>query len=70
MDTPVAIGDLSRKEIDAELQKGIDSLKKDRNYSVDEIDAIQYADSAEVAEISGKLLARNDSLYKDLSNFK
>ena len=39
MVNPTAIGGLRREEIDAELQKGINSLKKDRSYSVDEVDA-------------------------------
>lgn len=37
--TPIAIGSLSREEINAELQNGIDSINKDRAYSTDEVDA-------------------------------
>ncbi len=37
---PVAIGGLTREELDQELQKGIDSLKYGKSYSVDEVDAI------------------------------
>lgn len=35
---PVAIGGMSRDELDAELQKGVDSLKTGVRYSVDEVD--------------------------------
>lgn len=37
---PTAIGGMSREQIDAELQKGINSLKNDRTYTSDEVDAI------------------------------
>ncbi len=33
------IGGMSRAEIDAELTKGIESLKSDRSYTADEVDA-------------------------------
>lgn len=36
---PTAIGGMSREELDAELMKGMDSLKSRRTYSVDEVDA-------------------------------
>lgn len=39
MDTPIAAGSLSQEELLAELQKGIDSIKNDRTYSADEVDA-------------------------------
>ena len=39
MGTPVAAGSLSLEELSAELQKGLDSIKKDRTYSADEVDA-------------------------------
>lgn len=35
---PVAIGGMSRDELDAELQKGVDSLKSGKRYSADEVD--------------------------------
>ena len=37
--TLVSLTRLSREELDKELQKGIDSLKNDKSYSVDEVDA-------------------------------
>lgn len=36
---PIAIGDMSREELNAELAKGIDSLKKGRVLTADEFDA-------------------------------
>jgi len=36
---PTAIGGMRREELDAELMKGMDSLKSGRTYSVDEVDA-------------------------------
>jgi addiction module RelB/DinJ family antitoxin len=36
---PVAIGSMNRAEIDAELTKGISSLKSGKTYSPDEVDA-------------------------------
>ncbi len=36
---PVAIGGMSRAELDAELKKGIDALAGGKAYSVDEVDA-------------------------------
>lgn len=36
---PTAIGSMSRTEIDAELKKGIESLKSGRTYTADEVDA-------------------------------
>lgn len=36
---PMAIGDLSRDELDTELRKGIDSLNRGEFYSSDEVDA-------------------------------
>lgn len=39
LSSPVAIGSLSREEIDAELIKGIESLKSGKSYTTDEIDA-------------------------------
>lgn len=38
--TPVALGSLTRTEIDAELQKGIDSLNKGKPYDTDEVDRL------------------------------
>lgn len=35
---PVAIGGMSREELDAELQRGVDSLKSGKRYSADEVD--------------------------------
>jgi DNA-damage-inducible protein J len=37
---PVAIGGMTREQLDAELQKGLDSMKNERLYSPDEIDAM------------------------------
>lgn len=37
---PVAMGSLSREELDAELAKGIASLKSEKTYSADEVDGI------------------------------
>ena len=36
---PTVIAGMSREELDAELMKGMDSLKSGRTYSVDEVDA-------------------------------
>jgi addiction module RelB/DinJ family antitoxin len=36
---PTAIGEMSRTEIDAELMKGINSLKTGKTYTTDELDA-------------------------------
>ena len=36
---PTAIGGMTQAELDAELSKGMESLKNDRAYSADEIDA-------------------------------
>ena len=37
---PVAAGALSRAELDAELMKGVESLKAGKGYSADQVDAI------------------------------
>lgn len=37
---PTAIGGMTRRQLDAELQKGWDSLKNETTYTADEIDAI------------------------------
>ncbi len=37
---PLAIGTMTREELDAELQKGIDSIRAGRVYSADEVDAL------------------------------
>ena len=36
---PVAIGSMNQAELDAELMKGIDSVKSGRTYTADEVDA-------------------------------
>ena len=36
---PTAIGGMSREELDAELVKGMESLKSGKAYTVDEVDA-------------------------------
>ena len=36
---PIAIGGMSREELDAELMKGMESLKFGKAYTVDEVDA-------------------------------
>lgn len=36
---PTAIGNMSRAELDAELKKGMESLKSGRPYTADEVDA-------------------------------
>ena len=36
---PTAIGGMSREEVDAELMKGMDSLKSGKAYTADEVDA-------------------------------
>ena len=37
---PVASGALSRTELDAQLMKGVESLKAGKGYSADEVDAM------------------------------
>lgn len=37
---PVAAGALSRAELDAELMKGVESLKSGKGYTTDEVDAM------------------------------
>ena len=37
---PVAVGALSRAELDSELRKGVESLKAGKGYSADEVDAM------------------------------
>lgn len=37
--SPIAVGALSKEELDAELMKGIGSLKSGKVYTVDEVDA-------------------------------
>ena len=34
---PTAVGAMSRAELDAELSKGVESIKKGKTYSVDEV---------------------------------
>lgn len=35
---PIALGSITRDELDKELQKGLDSLRSGKSYSVDEVD--------------------------------
>ncbi len=37
---PLAVGAMTREEFDAELQKGVDSIKAGKVYSADEVDAV------------------------------
>ena len=37
---PLALGNLTQAELDAELQKGIDSLSTGKSYSADEVDQV------------------------------
>ncbi len=37
---PTAIGSMSREQLDAELQKGLDSMKNGRTYTEEEVDAM------------------------------
>lgn len=37
---PLAVGAITREELDAELQKGVDSIKAGKVYSADEVDAV------------------------------
>ncbi len=41
---PVSIGDMNRTELDVELNKGIESLKTGKSYTLDEVDAILSKD--------------------------
>lgn len=41
---PTAIGGMSRTELDAELTKGMDSLRAGRTYSADEVDEVLAKD--------------------------
>ncbi len=36
---PLAVGSMTRKQLNVELQKGVDSIKAGEVYSVDEVDA-------------------------------
>ena len=36
---PTSIGGMSREELDAELMKGIESVKVERTYTAEEVDA-------------------------------
>ena len=40
--TPTAVGDMSRTELDTELQKGVSSLQNGKSFSADEVDAALY----------------------------
>lgn len=55
---PVAIGGMSREEIDAELKKGIESMKEG-TFTPDEVDA-------EISEMSERLPERNKAVYEEL----
>ena len=35
---PLAVGAMTREQLDAELQKGVDSIKAGKVYSADEVD--------------------------------
>ena len=37
---PLSVDQLTKKQLDTELQKGIDSIKEGNVYSADEVDAI------------------------------
>lgn len=37
---PLALGSMTREQLDAELQKGVDSIKAGNVYSADEVDEI------------------------------
>lgn len=37
---PLSVDQLTKKQLDTELQKGIDSIKEGNVYSTDEVDAI------------------------------
>ena len=37
---PCAVGAMTKEQLDAELQKGMDSIKKGNVYSADEVDAL------------------------------
>lgn len=37
---PLAVGAMSREQLDAELQKGVNSIKAGNVYSADEVDAV------------------------------
>lgn len=39
---PIAMGNLSKEQLDIELQKGIDSLKSGKGLTADEVDAQLY----------------------------
>lgn len=38
--TPVAIGDMTREELNVELTKGIKSMEQGKSYTADEVDAV------------------------------
>lgn len=37
---PFSVGAMTKEQLDAELQKGVDSIKKGNVYSADEVDAL------------------------------
>ena len=37
---PLAVGAMTKEQLDAELQKGVDSIKAGKVYSADEVDAV------------------------------
>ena len=39
MDKPVVIGGMTREELDAELEKGWESMQNERLYSAEEVDS-------------------------------
>lgn len=40
VEKPVAIGSMTKEQIDRELQKGMDSLKSGKSYTSDEVEAM------------------------------
>lgn len=38
--TPMAIGDMTREELDVELTKGIKSMEQGKSYTADEVDSV------------------------------
>lgn len=38
VNNPIALGSITRDELDKELQKGLDSLRSGKSYSADEVD--------------------------------
>ena len=64
---PTAVGSMSRAELDAELRKGVESIKEGKTFTTDEDYLKEHEDDEEIRQLIKKTINEANEDFKDMN---